>query len=111
MQHQRSDLTPHGRRRAVEAAILALVLAEDWSWRPAELAARLRLPVDVIGLGTATLRADGLVIVTRAASGGDERLRASWTAVRSDELLRYHLFGLRLARTNVEFFYRAKGAR
>lgn len=79
MQHQRTYFMPHERRR-VEAAILALVLAEDWPWRAGELARRLRVPVDVIGLGTATLRADGLLV-----SRG-ERLRASWTAVRGDEL-------------------------
>lgn len=74
---------PYEERRRVEAAVLALVLAEDWPWRADELAQRLSLPADVIGLATAMLRADGLLI-----SEGD-RLRASWTAVRCDELGRY----------------------
>ncbi len=86
MQHQRTYFMPHERRR-VEAAILALVLAEDWPWRASELARRLRVPVDVIGLGAATLRADGLLVSAPAARGSSgERLRASWTAVRGDEL-------------------------
>jgi hypothetical protein len=80
MRYQRSDLIPHERRRAIEAAILALVLAEDWPWHVGELAKRLRLPADVIRLGTATLHADGLVVVR------GEKLRGSWTAVRGDEL-------------------------
>jgi hypothetical protein len=67
--------------RPVEAAVLALLLAEDWPWLTGELAQRLRVPADLIAVCEATLRADGLVVVTR---GG--RLRASWTAVRGDEL-------------------------
>ncbi len=66
MHDQRSYSIPHERRRRVEAAVLALVLAEDWPWRVGELAQRLRLPADVIGLGTATLRADGLLVVAHA---------------------------------------------
>jgi hypothetical protein len=84
MQHQRTYSLPYEQRRRVEAAILALVLAEDWPWRVGELAQRLYLPADVIGLGTATLRADGLVVVR------GETLRASWTAVRGDELANWH---------------------
>jgi hypothetical protein len=80
MQHQLIDLLSYERRRRVEAAILALVLAEDWPWRASELAQQLRVPVDVIGLGTATLRADGLMVMR------GELLRASWAAVRGDEL-------------------------
>lgn len=80
MQHQRTYSLPYEQRRRVEAAILALVLAEDWPWRASELAQRLRVPADVIGLGTATLRADGLMV----ARG--ELLRASWAAVRGGEL-------------------------
>jgi hypothetical protein len=87
MHHQRTYFMPYEQRRRVEAAILALVLAEDWPWRAGELAHRLRLPVDVIGLGTATLHADGLLVPVPASRGRDgERLRASWAAVRGDEL-------------------------
>jgi hypothetical protein len=71
---------PYEQRRHVEAAVLALVLAEDWPWRTNELAERLDVSVDVIGLATATLIADGLLITD------DRKLRASWTAVRGDEL-------------------------
>jgi len=96
MQHQRIDLLSYERRRRVEAAILALVLAEDWPWRASELAQRLRLPADVIGFSTATLRADGLLVPR-----GD-RLRTSWTAVRCDELLRQGPAISPPTRTNVE---------
>ena len=78
------------------AAVLAFVLAEDWPWRARELAQRLRVPADVIGLSTATLHTDGLLI----ADAGE--LRASWAAVRGDELLRCLLPGSGLARSNVE---------
>lgn len=71
---------PYEDRRRIEAAVLALVLAEDWPWRASELAERLRVPTDVIALATATLRADGLLV------SDDGKLRASWTAVRGDEL-------------------------
>jgi hypothetical protein len=96
MQHQRTYLLAYERRRLVEAAILTLVIAEDWPWRASELARRLRLPADVIGLSTATLSADGLIV-----SRGD-RLRASWAAVRCDELLRQGPAISPPARTNVE---------
>jgi hypothetical protein len=80
MQDQRSSPIPSNRMRPVEAAVLALLLAEDWPWLPAELAQRLRLPAELIAVCEATLRADGLVVARR---GG---LRASWAAVRGDEL-------------------------
>jgi hypothetical protein len=80
MQDQRTYSIPYGRRRCVEAAVLALVLAEDWPWRVGELGQRLRVPEDVIGLSTATLHADGLLVVDA------DKLRASWAAVRGDEL-------------------------
>jgi hypothetical protein len=83
MQHQRTYSMPYERRRCIEAAVLALVLTEDWPWQAGELAQRLRIPEDVIGLSTATLHADGLLV-----SHG-ENLRASWAAVRGDELLRH----------------------
>jgi len=80
MQDERSNPIASDRMRPVEAAVLALLLAEDWPWLPGELAQRLRLPADLIAVCEATLRADGLVV----ARGG--RLRASWAAVRGDEL-------------------------
>jgi len=75
---------PYERRRRVEAAVLALVLAEDWPWRADELSYRLHLPADLIALATATLVADGLLV------SDDGKLRASWTAVRGDELAGWH---------------------
>lgn len=78
MQHE--SPIPYERRRRVEATVFALVLAEDWPWRADELAERLHMPEYMIGLATATLRADGLVV--QHANG----LRALWTAVRGDEL-------------------------
>jgi hypothetical protein len=96
MHDQRSHSFPYERRRCVEAAVLALVLAEDWPWRVGELGQRLRVPVDVIGLSTATLRADGLLV-----ADADE-LRASWAALRGDELLRCCPPGSGSARSNVE---------
>ena len=91
MQHERTYSLPYEQRRRVEAAVLALMLAEDWPWRASELAQRLRVPVDVIGLGTATLRADGLLVPALAGSGGSgDRLRASWAAVRGGELANWH---------------------
>lgn len=91
MQYQRTYLLPSERRR-VEAAILSLMLAEDWPWRASELVQRLGVPADVIGIGTATLRADGLIVVS------GEKLRASWAAVRADDLTNG-----RENRTSVEF--------
>lgn len=84
MQDQRSSPMPSDCMRAVEAAVLTLLLAEDWPWLADELAQRLRLPADLITVCEATLGADGLV-VTR-----DGRLRASWAAVRGDELANWH---------------------
>jgi hypothetical protein len=84
MQDQRSYSIPFERRRCVEAAVLALVLAEDWPWHVGELAQRLRVPEDVIGLSTGTLHADGLLVVDAG------KLRASWAAVRGDELANWH---------------------
>ncbi len=82
MQHPRY-FTPDEERRSVEAAVLALVLAEDWPWSADELAQRLRLSLDTIAIATATLQADGLLIVS------NEKWRATWTAVRGDELARW----------------------
>ncbi|MGA2455598.1 MAG: hypothetical protein ABSG93_19000 [Solirubrobacteraceae bacterium] len=80
MQDERSSSIPYEQRQRVEAAVLALLLAEDSLWRADELASRLSLPADAIGLAVATLQADGLLV-----SNGD-KLRASWAAVRADEL-------------------------
>jgi hypothetical protein len=71
---------PYKERRRVEAAVLALVLAEDWPWRTNELADRLHVHADLIALATATLIADGLLVTQ------GHHLRASWAAVRGDEL-------------------------
>jgi hypothetical protein len=84
MQDQRSRPIPSDRIRPIEAGVLALLLAEDWPWLPDELAQRLRLPADLIAVCEATLRADGLVITRNG------RLRASWAAVRGDELANWH---------------------
>jgi hypothetical protein len=85
MQHK--SPIPYEDRRRVEAAVLALVLAEDFPWRADELAERLRLHADLIRLAAATLRADGLLISAPTCSrGSGEGLRASWAAVRGDEL-------------------------
>jgi hypothetical protein len=96
MQDQRSYSIPYERRRCVEAAVLALVLAEDWPWRVGELAQRLRVPEDVIGLSTGTLHVDGLLVVDA------DKLRASWGALRGDELSRSSPRGSGPARSNVE---------
>jgi len=96
MQDERSSSIPYEQRQRVEAAVLAFVLAEDWPWRVGELAQRLRVPEDVIGLSTATLHADGLLV-----ADADE-LRASWAALRGDELLRCCPPGPGSARPNVE---------
>jgi hypothetical protein len=79
MQDQRSSTIPSECMRPVEAAVLALLLAEDWPWLPGELPAFAppRRPHRRLRGDPA---ADGLVV---ARDGG---LRASWTAVRGDEL-------------------------
>jgi hypothetical protein len=76
---------PYDERRHAEATILAFVLTADQWWSVDELARRLHLPADLVRLATATLSADGLL--TSAPIGGGKKLRASWTAVRSDELM------------------------
>jgi hypothetical protein len=104
MQGKRSDLIPYERRRSIEAAILVLVLAEDWPWQAGELAQRLRVPEDVIGLSTATLHADGLLVAHA------DSLRASWAAVRGDELLRHAPPNPDSTRSNVERCQPNRGA-
>ncbi len=72
---------PYDRMRSVEAAVLSLLLAEDWPWQPWEVARRLGVSVDLVGICTGRLRADGLVL----ARGG--AVRASLAALRCHELL------------------------
>ncbi len=104
MQDERSSSSLFERTRCLEAAALALLLAEDWPWHPWELAARLRCPTALLSICVARLRADGLVR-DEATRGGTARagaIRASWAAVRCDELLRRCAPGSAPDRTNVE---------
>lgn len=111
MPDQRSSRSlPYQPRRAVEAAILALVLAEDWPWRPAEIAQRLCVPAGLVAVSAATLRADGLVITVPSAGRGEEGLRASWAAVRGSELLRHSGRVCGWPRSNVECCLRSRDA-
>jgi hypothetical protein len=80
MQDQRSGSVPYDEMRPVEAAIVFLLVAEDYPWRLGELGERVGCPADVIRICVGRLRADGLVV------GNDETLRASWAAIRLDEL-------------------------
>lgn len=106
MHDERSCSIPYEARLGVEAAILALVLAEDWPWHATEIATRLCLPRDLIGFASATLLADGLLVAAPARSGngggGSEALRASWAAVRGAELLRHCPRNHGPTRSNVE---------
>jgi len=94
----------------LEAAVLSLLLAEDWPWRRWELAARLRSPSELVGVCAARLRADGLVRDDDTRRGDNEVIRASWAAVRCDELLRCRPAPAGSARTNVEPNVRGAGA-
>ncbi len=87
MQDDRSDYVPYERAQQVEAAILALLLAEDWPWRVSELVERLDCLPELVRICVARLRADGLVR-DEVARDGSGRIRAAWAAVRCDELLR-----------------------
>ena len=80
MQDERSGSIPYERVRPLEAAILFLVVAEDYPWRLGELEARLGAPPELVRICAGRLRADGLLV------GDDETVRASWAAVRLDEL-------------------------
>lgn len=80
MQDERSGSIPYDEMRRVEAGIVFLLVAEDYPWRLAELSARLRSSADVIRICVARLRADGLLV------GDGETVRASWVAIRLDEL-------------------------
>ena len=57
-----------------------LVVAEDYPWRLGELEAKLGLSPELVRICVGRLRADGLLV------GDDEAVRASWAAVRLDEL-------------------------
>jgi hypothetical protein len=80
MQYKRSGSIPYDEMRRVEAAIVFLVVAEDYPWRLGELEARIGCPAELVRICAARLRADGLLV------GDDETVRASWAAVRLDEL-------------------------
>jgi hypothetical protein len=80
MQDERSGSVPYDDMRRVEAGIVFLLVAEDYPWRLGELEARLGCPAGLIGICVGRLRADGLLV------GDDRALRASWAAVRLDEL-------------------------
>lgn len=80
MQDERSGSIPYERVRPLEAAIVFLAVAEDYPWRLGELEARLGASRDLVRICVGRLRADGLLI------GDDETVRASWAAVRLDEL-------------------------
>jgi len=80
MQDQRSGSVPYDEMRRAEAAIVFLLLAEDYPWRLGELGERVGCSADVIRICVGRLRADGLLV------GDDEAVRASWAAVRLDEL-------------------------
>ncbi len=80
MRDERSSSVPYDNMRRVEAGIVFLLVAEDYPWRLAELEARLRCSEELFGICVARLRAVGLLV------GDDGALRASWEAVRLDEL-------------------------
>jgi hypothetical protein len=86
--HGRPTSFPYDERRHAEATIFAFVLAADQWWSVDELARRLHFPSDLVRHATATLSADGLL--TSAPIGGGEKLRATWTAVRGDELMGWY---------------------
>jgi hypothetical protein len=80
MQDKRSGSIPYDEMRPVEAAIVFLAVAEDYPWRLTELAERVGRPAEVVRICVARLRADGLLV------GDGETVRASWAAIRLDEL-------------------------
>jgi len=80
MQDKRSGTVPYDEMRRVEAAIVFLVVAEDYPWRLGELGERVGCSAEVARLCVGRLRADGLLV------GDGETIRASWAAVRLDEL-------------------------
>jgi hypothetical protein len=80
MQDERSSSIPYDTIRPLEAAIVFLAVAEDYPWRLGELAARLGCSDELASICVTRLRADGLLV------GDGEAVRASWAAVRLDEL-------------------------
>ncbi len=80
MQDERSGSIPYDEVRPVEAAIVFLAVAEDYPWRLGELAARLGASPELVRISVDRLRDDGLLV------GAGETARASWAAVRLDEL-------------------------
>jgi DNA-binding IclR family transcriptional regulator len=80
MQDQRIGSQPSEQTQHIERAILALLLAEDRPWRLGELQKALGDPMGVVSICVARLRADGLV------DSDGRTARASWAAIRSDEL-------------------------
>jgi hypothetical protein len=84
MQDQRIGSQPSQQTQHIERAILALLLAEDHPWRLAELQKalgdQLGEPLGLVSICVARLRADGLVAYNGRTA------RASWAAIRSDEL-------------------------
>jgi DNA-binding IclR family transcriptional regulator len=80
MQDQRIGAAPSQQTQRIEAAILALLLAEDHPWRVSELGKTLRQPPGLVHICVARLHADGLVTYD------EQTTRASRAAVRADEL-------------------------
>lgn len=80
MQDQRIGSQPSQQTQHIERAILALLLAEDHPWRLGELQRALGDPEALLRICVGRLRADGLVDYNGRTA------RASWAAVRSDEL-------------------------
>jgi hypothetical protein len=80
MQDERSGSIPYDDARPLEAAIVFLVVAEDYPWRLGELAARLGCSSELVRICVARLCADGLLV------GDGGTVRASRAAVRLDEL-------------------------
>jgi hypothetical protein len=80
MQDERSGSIPYDEVRPLEAAIVFLAIAEDYPWRLGELEARLGVSAELVRICVGSLRADGLLV------GDGETVRASWAAVRLDEL-------------------------
>jgi hypothetical protein len=80
MQDQRSGSIPYENMRPLEAAIVFLLVAEDYPWRLRELEARLGCSAELVRICVGRLRADGLLV------GDGETVRASWAAIRLDEL-------------------------